>query len=169
MQLHKGQQKVLDDKSSRKLVIVGARWGKSTLAIEMALRRCQEKKRTIRLYEHNRQMVQWCMHYAYEYMERKSQKFTHDSRGRITFPNGSELFIDTYPIFGDEELIFDDAFDRASAIAIMFTPWGWTKHQAPSTENPLVNVDEYRKSYDPEYFNSMFKGLFPWEDENESL
>jgi len=147
MELHSGQKAVLEDNSKKKLVVVGVQWGKTTLAMEMALQRCLgDHARFVRVYERNQMMIQRCREYLYNRMIELNQKFIQEvGHGVFHFANGSVLTIETFPYTDREELIFDDALDRIQNLTIMFTPVGWHLHQAPSTENPtVVLTDECR-------------------------
>ena len=71
--------------------------------------------------------------------------------------NGSIILINV-PVQGD--IIFDDAFDTRN-VTMLFTPVGWTKHQAPSTENPLADIpDDIRRVYSKDFANSIIDGNF---------
>ena len=157
MELHPGQKKVLNDPSSKKLVIVGARWGKTTLAVEMALQRCLEKKRKIHLYGHDMRMMQVYKTCIYERMEELGLKFEKEHNGVYFFLNGSQLITDVFPYF--DEIIFDDALDHIGNLTIMLTPLGWKMHNGPTMQNPAaLATEDSRGMHSKEFARAMFDG-----------
>lgn len=169
--LHPGQKKVLEDKSTRKLVIVGARWGKTTLALEMGLERCRSTPgRHVKIFEHNMRIMYNCREYLHQRMIELGDKFLTESPvGFFRFQNGSTLELDIFPHCINEELIFDDAFDHIMDLTIMFTPIGWSLHQAPSTKNPFVGLPAHLKQmYSQEYYEQMFKAALDNKQEDKS-
>lgn len=162
LKLHDCQKAVLEDKSTRKLVIVGAGWGKTTLALEMGLDRCRSTPgRHVKIFEHNMHMVYQCREYLFRRMIELGDKFLTESPvGFFRFQNGSTLELDIFPYNHNEELIFDDALDMVKDLTIMFTPIGWSLHNGPSTQNPSVDLPARIKNmYSQEYYNQMFEAM----------
>lgn len=158
LELHSGQQKVLNDPSHKKLVIVGRGWGKTTLAIELAIKHCRETpSKVVRLYVHSfmyKPIVEKMI------IDRLVEKniFLKIFREQIVLSNTSRIIVDILR-WPNEDVIFDDALDTIQDLTIMFTPIGWSLHRGPTMQNPLAAVpDEIRSTYSKEFAEAMFDG-----------
>lgn len=164
MELLPGQQKVVDSFNSRQIVFVGVRWGKTTTAIELAIKKCKETpSKVVRLYANN---YNWGREIERRIIKRLQEEnlLLKTFREYIVLTNTSRIVVDVLP-WRNEDLIFDDAFSRYN-VTIFETPIGWKMTRGPTWDNPYTRVPpESRTHYSKDMEQAMFDGII--EDEWE--
>lgn len=163
IKLHPGQEKVNGDHSPNRLVIVGAGWGKTTLAAHRAIELClSNTPQIVRLYECNMMMVDVCNKRIIEELNDRKISFTfnpYSAAPGFLINNRSRIVVDVLRFPQSTEIILDDALMCSRRVLMMFTPIGWSMYQGNSLENPCIKIPEgIRNMYSSQYARSAFDG-----------
>ena len=140
MELHPGQHKVVNSPAQKQLVLVGCRWGKTTAAIELAIKRCKDTpSKVVRIYAHD---YSWACQMRKMIIDRlrKEDIFMKTFGDMIVLTNTSRIIVDVLN-WPDEDVIFDDALSRHNVV-ILETASGWEVTTGSSCNNPYITVPE---------------------------
>jgi hypothetical protein len=144
MELTAKQAKVLEPSPRNKLVVVGSRWGKTTTAAHLALKKLAEDPgcRKVTIYEHSWGSARRMMGLIRDLLAETGASCEEPRPNTIRFCGGGEIEVKVFEDQGD--VIFDDAFLICRSTAIFMTPSHWGLTQGPSSDNPIIEEEQKR-------------------------